>query len=278
MRSDNRKAPFAMINRFRRLFPLFALLFGGLGVVVCAAAIVVVWSIGSRLSQTNERVFDRIDVSLAAVRDRILGAQQRVQESKITTEDIGNGVRNWTQKKTSERLASRLEVEKKAGQLATGLRQADLWLETSEASILGIQQVFEMAGSLGAPVDDGIADTLLEKLGMLRGRLKESTKTVDTFRENIAKMAAGETPDERISQVAQLALRIVATLGEIDTRLGNLAERLADTQTKGQHVESKTHLYIVAAEIFAVLLIAWMTAGQVCMCRYGWTNQQQSRS
>ena len=266
------------MKRLNRLFLFFTLLLGVLGVVVCAAAIVVVWSTGSRLSQTNERVFDRIDVSLAAVRDRILGAQQRVQGSKITTEDIGNGVRNWTQKKTSERLASRLEVEKKAGQLATGLRQADLWLETSEASILGIQQVFEMAGSLGAPVDDGVADTLLEKLGMLRGRLKESTETADAIRENIAKMAAGETPDERMSQVAPLALRIVATLGEIDTRLGNLAERLADTQTKGQHVESKTHFYIVAAEIFAVLLIAWMAAGQVCMCRYGWTNQQQSRS
>jgi hypothetical protein len=265
-----------MKKRFNRLIPLFALLLGVLGVVVCAAAIVVVWSTVSRLSRTNERVFDRIDVSLAAVRDRILGAQKRVQESKITTEDIGNSVRNWTQEKTSERIASRLEVEKKAAQLATDLRQADLWLETSEASILGVQQVFETASSLGAPVDEGVADTLLEKLGLLRGRLKQSTETADAIRENMAKMAAGETPDERISQVAQLALRIVATLGDIDTRLGNFAERLADTQTKGQNVKNKTHFYIVAAEISAVLFTAWMAAGQVFMCRHGWTNWLRS--
>jgi hypothetical protein len=131
-------------------------------------------------------------------------------------------------------------------------------------------------GGNGAPVDEEVADSLLEKLGMLRGRLKQSTETADAIRENMAKMAVGETSDERFSQVAQLTLRIVATVGDIDTRLEDFAERVGETQTKGQHVKSKTHFYIVAAEVFAVLLIAWMAAGQVFMCRHGWTNRLQS--
>ena len=73
------------MNRFDRLVSLLALLLGFVGVVVCAAAFGVVWLTGSRLSQTNERVFNRIDASLTAVRVRILVANHRVQESKITS-------------------------------------------------------------------------------------------------------------------------------------------------------------------------------------------------
>ena len=67
------------------LLSLLALSFGFLGVVVCLAGIAAVWSIGSRLDRTNDDVFYMVDKSLATVRDRVLGAQQRVQESKIDT-------------------------------------------------------------------------------------------------------------------------------------------------------------------------------------------------
>src|SRR5215213_4713202 len=99
------------MNSFERLVSLFAFLLGSLGVVVCAAAIGFVLWMGSRLTQTNERVFNHIDASLTAVRDRILGANKRVKESKITTKVIGENIRNWMQEKTSERFALRLKVE-----------------------------------------------------------------------------------------------------------------------------------------------------------------------
>ena len=159
-----------------------------------------------------------------------------------------------------------------------GLRQADLWLEMSGASIQGVQQALEIGSSLGAPVDAALVDPLLERLGALRRQLKQSTETIDGIREHLATTAEGKSLEERINQIAQLALRLVATLGEIDSRLGQFADRLADTQTKGQHLKKKTHFYIVTAEICAVLLIAWMAAGQVSLCRHGWRNLLQSRS
>ena len=87
--------------RFKPLFPLLALLLGFLGVVACGAGTAVVWSAGSRLSRTNEKVFDQIDESLGNVRDRVLDAQQRVQESKITTEDIQQNLKNLDAKEVS---------------------------------------------------------------------------------------------------------------------------------------------------------------------------------
>ncbi len=186
---------------------MFALLLGLLGVVVCVVAVVVVWAAASRLNQTNEYIFLKIDKSLAAVRDRVLSVQKRVEESKITTEDIGQSVKHWTRKEASERLASRLEVEKRAEQLATSLRQADLWLQISEASIQAVHQAFEITSSLGAPVDATLADPLLERLGALRSELKETTEKIDEVREHLANAVDGETLEERINKVSQLALR-----------------------------------------------------------------------
>ena len=87
--------------RFKPLFALLALLLGMLGVVACGAGIAVVWSAASLLSRTNEKVFDQMDESLGTVRDHVLDAQRRVQESKITTEEIGQGLKNWTRKNSS---------------------------------------------------------------------------------------------------------------------------------------------------------------------------------
>ena len=252
-----------------KLFPWLAVLFGVLGIVACVAAIIIVCSMGSRLAQTNENVFDGIDKTLVAMRSRALRAQRRVQESKITTEDIGQSVKNWTGKEASERLASRLEVEAKAERLVIGLQQADLWLETSEESIRGVQQALDVGRSLGAPVDADLVEPLLEQLGALRRQLKQSTEKVDGIRQRITKTTEGEGLEERIDEIAQLVLRVVATLGELDSRLGESAEKAAAAQTKAQSLKSKTHTFVVATTIGAVLLIVWMMAGQISLCRSG---------
>ena len=68
----------------------------------------------------------------------------------------------------------------------------------------------------------------------MRGQLKQATETVDAIRERLAQAAEGETLEERISRFAQLALRVVATLGEIDSRLGQFADGFVATQANAR--------------------------------------------
>ncbi len=266
------------MKKLTRLLPLLATVLGLLGTVVCVAAIAVVWFAGSRLSETNEIAFDRIDNALAAVGVRVGDAQTRVEESKITTEDIRQSVRSWTGKEANERLASRLDVEEKAQRLVAGLQQADVWLEASGASMQRVQQALVMGSSLGAPVNAELVDPLLEQLGEVRGRLQQTTETVDGIRERVTKTTEDNGLEGRVDELAQLAVRVVATLGEVDSRLGESAVKVADAQTNAQQLGSKTHTYIVAMGICAVLLIAWMMAGQVALCRYGWKGYRQWRT
>ena len=267
-----------IIMLFKRPLALFVLSLGFLGVIACVAGVAAVWSVGSRLSRTNENVFDAVDKSLVAVRDRVLKTQRRVQELKITSEDIRESLKNWTRKAASERLTSRLAVREKAEKLELGLQQVDLWLEMSGASIQGVQQALELGSSMGAPVDSEFVDPLLEKFASIRSQLKQATETVDGIRMRTAEIADDATLEERIDQAVQLALRVLVTLGEIDSRLGESANKLSEVQTKGQYLKSKTHSFIVIAQIAAVLLIAWMAAGQASLCLHGWKDYRRNRS
>lgn len=254
----------------KRYLPYLTFSLGLLGVVFCVAGLVGVWSLGARLTGTTAMVFERIDESAAAVQARVAEVQERVQASKITTEDIDQSLKSWAQKETRERLASRFEVEEEAEQLVVGLRQADHWLEVAGASIQGIQQAFELGSSLGAPVEAAMVAPLLEKLGSLRSQLNQATETVDGIRDRAAEISAGDSREERIEQAVQLTLRVVVTLGEIDSRLGAFAAGLSEIQSKAQHQETKTRRLIVTAKIIALLLITWMGAGQLSLCLHGW--------
>jgi hypothetical protein len=263
------------MNPFTRLWHAFIVMIGVIGIAICVAAAVVLWRTGARLNHVNQKVFDGIDTVLVASRDRVLAVQTRVQESKITTQDVREGVETWARKKAAERLVSRPEVERvenAAERLAAGLRQADLLLEMSGASLQGTQQALQVANSLGASADVTLVDPLLEKLGALRQQLKEPIDTVDAFRGRIADIADGESLEERLTQFAQLALRVVATLSDIDSRVGQLAERFVAARTNGQQMKDRIHDYIVVGQIGAALLAAWMAVGQILLCRYGWTR------
>ena len=262
---------------FKRLFNLMIASIGVLGVAVCIAAGVLVWLTGARLIQANEKLFERVDVALAAGRDRVLDVQKRVQESKITTEDVRQGVENWARREGSQRLASRPEVDLTVDRLAQGLKQADSWLELSGASLQNVQQAMDLARSMGASADAAVVDPLIERLAALRRQLAQSTEEVDAIRERVDRAAEGETLEDRVARLAQLTLRVIATLSDIDARLGQFADGFTATQVRGRQLENQTHRYIVIAAICALVLIAWMAVGQIFLSRHGWTQYQRQR-
>ncbi len=263
----------AVMMKFNRLLQLLARLLGILGVVACVAAIVIAWSAHAQLRRTSEQAFDGIDNALAAVQGRTLRAKNRIEASKISTDDIRQSVQTWTAQEASKRLAAQLDVATKVDKLALHLQQADLWLETSENSIRSVQQALDLGRSLGAPIDARFVDVLLEQLQATRRGLKQSTKTVDGIRDHLTNPAEGEQQGVQVDEVVQAALRVAATLSEVDTRLSKFAERLADAQTKAGQIESKTRTYLLIMAIGAALFIAWMMAGQIALWRCGRARQ-----
>jgi hypothetical protein len=258
---------------FKRILAMFALAFGFLGVLACLAGFYAVWLLGSRLEQANERVFSRIDQGLASVQDLVGRVQKRVQEAKITTAEVDQKLRDWTKRKATERLVSRLEIESRAEKLSGHLQTADSWLQTSTETIRGIQHILELGKSLGAPLDPAALEEVFEKLTAVRGTLQKTEQSVDRIRE-----FSKEPEENRLPRIVKLVARTLLTMSEVDTRLENSVTRLAELQTDAQELKARTSNFIFVRTMACYLILAWMAVGQAALCLCGWTNCCRSRS
>jgi flagellin-like hook-associated protein FlgL len=256
----------------QRIFWLFAILFGSVGCVVCVAAIVSGYRVSHRLGQATESVFQKIDASLVSVGKRMARTQQRVNSSKISSEEIVDALKDWTRREAGDRLAIRLETAEKTERIGATLQQADDWLEISQSSVNLVQHALSIGRQSGAPVETPSVDALLEEIESLRQQLTEATELVARIHQRTTDSQDEKTPGERIEQAVQLTLRVVATLGSLDARLETFEKRLSQARDNLQGVESKTHRRLRVVTVCVILLLAWMAAGQMALFRLGWIS------
>ena len=261
--------------RSHRLATLAMMLLGAIGVILCVTALAGSLIIGSRLSQTNERLFDLVDESLEAIRGRTVDVQEWVEESRITTDEIKHAVDKRIREETGERLFERTDVRQRLVQLESGFERVDDLIESSEQSMKSIQRLVEIASSLGAPVKSDIFDSMLTTLDSLRSQLQQATGNVDRMLESPS-ADDGQAVSERRAQRVQMTARVAATVSELDDRLGQLATALQAAQVEGTLLQGRTHRYIVLAQVAAALLIAWMAAGQGCLALNGWRRYRST--
>jgi len=257
---------------FKRILPGLALISGGLGVATCAAGSVAVWAVGSRLSHVNQTVFEGINGSLATVHERVLSAQQRTQSLKLTTAEIRQGLEDRTRQEASQRVASRLDLESKAARVGAGLQEVDDLLELAGTTVESIRQAMSLGRSLGAPMDPSLVDNLPEQISSLQSQLEKAAVTVNGIRDAAARITAGPTRPDQLKQLVSWAVRAVATLGDIDVRLSKAVDRLAAAQSRSRQLTALSHRWIVTGQLGAMLLTAWMAAGQAALCVLGWRH------
>jgi hypothetical protein len=261
----------------KRVAALLALVLGFLGLVACMAGIYIVWRQGAQLQETNEKVFTAVDKGLAFAQDRIRGVQNRLEDSKITSNDVGQRLREWSKTKAKERLVTELEIERRTENLAGHLQTADLWLETTTESIRGVQQVLELAHSVGSQVDPASLAEVLEKLNAIRNTLQQTEATVEDFRE-FALNDDGEAEENRQARILKLLARTLLMISEIDIRLAESQTRLSELRSNAQDLKATMRNYILLTTIICFLLVAWIAAGQAALFLTGWKNRRQSRS
>jgi len=212
-----------------------------------------------------------VDKGLASAEDRIEAARTRAKDSRITSSEISDKLRNWASVETKERLTSRLEIEGRAERLTGQLATVDLWLETSSESIRGVQRALEPGHLVGIKVDPESLDEVLEKVASVRGVLQQTVQTVDVIRDFTAdKMTEAE--DSRLLRVTKLVARLLVTIGEIDARLHEFLTRLAELRSDAQLLKAKTNNYILLATMGCYSILAWIGAGQAALCRGGWKH------
>ncbi len=250
----------------KRVAALLALVLGSAGIAGCLAGAYGVWLVQSRLERANDNVFDAVDRSLKVVQDRIPIVQKKVKDSKVTTAEIKEALREWGAKKVQDRIVSKLQIESRTEKLSEHLRTADLRLDTSREAVRNIQQVLEFSQSLGAKVDPTSLDAALERLVSMQESLQQAERAVDGVR----KFAEDDPVEDRLAQAAKLLARILLTLSDVDERLDDFATRLSEVRAQARQGNATTSHYIMLGAIVCYGLLAWIGSGQAALCWWGW--------
>jgi chromosome segregation ATPase len=251
---------------------------GSVGLVLCIAAMIVLWIIRGRLDGVTESAFNRMDQAIDVVSQRVSQTRDRVAEAKITTAEIEEALRDWTKREGGQRLALRLDAAKKSERLATVLQQADQWLEVAESSAGLVQGVLSIRVSTSESSDDNAIDPLIEEIASWRTRLGTAQESVASIQSRLADMSDRKSPGERIEQAVQLAGRVVATMSSISSRIEKFADRVMSAQVRLQELRTGAHRWILIVSIGLTLLILLMATGQIALCRLAWLRRySQSR-
>lgn len=259
----------------RRVIGLVALVFGLVGVVACSAGAYGAWWTQSRLNRANDKVFAAVDRGFLAVQERIPIAKQRVQQAKLTTDEITEALRGWATKKAQERVVAKLEIANRAERLSGHLQAVDLRLDASTMAVRDVRRLLEVGQDLGASVDPAATDDVLALLALLKSTLNETERTVAEVRAFAAPDRA--SPEEQLIRLAQLLVRVLATFVEVDSRLDQCSARLSGLRAEAQQLKERTSTTILRVALVCYGLLAWMAAAQAALCRWGWILLRRGR-
>jgi DNA repair ATPase RecN len=261
---------------FKRVAGFLALVFGFVGVAACLAAIYGICVLGARLQHANDVVFHAVDKGLASAQERARGLKKSVEDSRITTSEIKDRLKDLGIREAKERVTARFEIESRAERLAGRLETADEFLENSTGTIRLMQQFLELGQSFGASTDPAALANLLESFEEARARLQQTRKTVERI-QSLATGKDGEAEDSRLFRMTKLVARTLLTISEIDTRLDDAVARLEEMRTDAQQRQAAVSQYILLATIAGCVLFAWIAAGQAALCWCGWKGVISNR-
>jgi hypothetical protein len=253
----------------KRVVSLLALSFGTIGVIACIAAVFFALSICSSLCRATDRLYEKLEATTVRAQDRVVQIRERLDASKLTSESIQNSLTDWAKKAAAERVTVRLEVAKKTERLAPMLQETSHWLEVSGSACELLQEGLSIAASSGAATDPARIDGLIEDQMDLRAKIDEAEEAAARIREWTTEKNDVEPAGRRIELVVELAVRVAATLGTVDSRMDKLTDRLSRAKEELQESTAKTIQRIRLATIAVMLLILWLAAGQVALVCFG---------
>jgi hypothetical protein len=255
--------------RFKRVVALLALILGASGMVACLAGSYAVFVLASGLHQANDSTFAMLDLGLTAAQARVRGLQQRAQRTQITATELAQHLQDWGTRKAKDELLARLELERRADKLEGQLDTVESWLATAIESTRSVQQVLELSQRAGAPVEPASLDGVLARLTSLSSTMQQTAGVLDEIRRFTTSKEA-EAEENRLQRARRLIARVLATLGDLETRLDELPPRLVELQTDIQQAQARVSQAIVRLTVAGCLVLAWIAAGQAALGLWGW--------
>ncbi len=128
----------------KRIFGLLALMLGAVGLVVCLAGIVGVWTVRNRVDLTLEKTFGRVDDVLGKLHDRAQEATDRIQSTQDSVRDLNARVQQRVAELRDVPLGEAADIDQIERQLYARIQQAKTLIEFMQSTVELVAQLLEM--------------------------------------------------------------------------------------------------------------------------------------
>ena len=257
---------------FTRLIGLGAILLSVLGLLLCLAGIVHLWTVKSRVNAIGNAAFSAADDSLAFVDAKIDRVKEALDKSR---QRVG-----WISK-TAERLRdvkadARKESEpllKALDEVFQQLKAAESWLDSCNAVASGISKVSEavVTSEYAASHEDATGIAIAKRIQELSEAVTDALAKVQSVRQELVDLR----------DTGKVALKVVATVvahvADLDGRLANASARLEKvgskvTQAKASvdALHQRLHWWTAFAAVALTILMTWFGISQIGMMGHGW--------
>jgi hypothetical protein len=261
-------------SRLKRILAVVAVILGSVGGLACMALVIGSLVIDSKLNAVTRSIYSDADDLFSRTRERFQRIEKVLSEAKFTTSDLEDKLAEKLSGAAEERVSGLSKLQfglgAKANDLAVALAKADSFAEMSTNSVSLVIRGADVANQAGAKIDTSGLESLQQEIGRLSNSLDAAIVDVNNFSAGLRDEGEVAPTRERLVAAAELAVRVLATLEDVQSRFQRLDEMLGTLQQSV--IDSKPKLLgrIHLATTIAVLLLLWSFAGQCALGYNGW--------
>ena len=246
----------------RRIWYGFAIFLACLVVLLSVAGIAGVWVTHRAVSNAAVQLLDSLSNVTGSLRQTIQTVDQKLASMQDITSSISTASASLSQQVADQGLIKLLLPEQQTQNLsniAASVKEAINNLRDMLTSIRGIYQTIDALPfvNLPAPSQDQI-DKFGQSINTIQSAVDEATNAITAFR-------AGAS--EKISIVTQAVDQLTARLGESRANLAELDTRLANVQEKLAQLKQIAVVVLFLMSLLGSLFLVWVIYTQVEIIR-----------
>ena len=248
----------------RKLLGIGGVVLGGVGVLLCAMAVGIVWWAAVRTAGRLDRVAARLDQGLTEVDTQLARVESRVK-AILTEVDAVRGAAESIVAENSELPLVQAQIERLLDRLVPTLERADDLVDSLRAAAEGIRTAADIVDQL---TDDPAATV----------RVRQATEKIDRAAETLHGLRSRVEDSKAVT-----AVRLARELGELAREAiagselvaeGLAAARQEITVVRGWIFEWRNQFFFWIYFAATANMFVWLWGGLGQQCLIGWGRRR----
>ncbi len=261
----------------KRIFGLLALMLGIVGLVVCLAGIVGVWTVRNRVDLTLEKTFGRVDDVLERLHARAQEATDRIQSTQDSVRDLNARIQQRVAELRDVPLEEAADIDQIERQLYARIQQAKTLFEFMQSTVELVAQLLEMTEATSGFLQDDSRTTqeLVASLRAGRDEINVAANLGAKVQLDIIELRANRNVDEVAKRIKTISARLDTSFAKVEgygiAFESGVSKTRGDVKLLGQRIRWK----LTVISVVLTVILFWLAVGQLSLAIHGRATLQR---